>query len=687
MKKYHHISVAVIALFLFLGTGTLHAGNELETIRKQYAEAVLRESFSQDTLLADFVRYVEPEREVSDQGVQELLRLYPFDLEKIRSYLSRMKPDGSWTDIDYADKRRSGWAPRLHAERALELAKLYQSSSTSYYHSDSILNAYRMAVNFWAKAEIKCLNWWYNQIGMPKTLGDSYMLMLPEMTSEDLRGAVKVLSAASISGTGQNRVWLSGVVLVRAIIEQDTALAREARNAILEQVTLGNEEGIQPDWSFHQHGSQQQFGNYGLAFISDISFYSRVFRGTSFALSDMQQGLVENLLNQGYRWIIWHRYMDVGSLDRQLFHNAQSNKAYRVAFAAQNIGMGGFSRTGNQLVGHRHFDYSDYTLHRRPDWMASVKMASNRVIGTERVNEDNQLGFYMGDGATYFYVRGDEYDNVFPLWNWRMIPGTTTFGLDRGSMPKVGINDSQNHSDKVGGLTVGEAGMTAMELNRMGLHAKKAWLFTPRYVLCLGADIHADTTLAITTCIDQRNAVGSLKVLTGDSWTSVADKQSSKGETRFFHDQTGFIVCTPQVRASVSHRTGDWADNMGSYKNYPAEGTVMQMDLLHKDDKCTYSDDYRYLVVPGSTPDEVKDFNVKKEITVYQNDAQAQIVSVRSLPGLIWVAAYEPGCYKAGKREMVVEKPGIYAFDDAVGNAKRPLHGKPFITTEGKQTP
>lgn len=682
MKKHFHLSVAVIALLFFADMGTLRAGNELEIIRKQYAEAVLHESVEEDTLLVDFVRYVEPERDVSDQGVQELARLYPFDLDKIRSYLQRMRPDGSWSDIDYADRRRSGWAPRLHAERALELAKLYQSSLTSYYHNDSILHAYRMAINFWANAEIKCLNWWYNQIGMPKTLGDSYMLMLHEMTPEDQRGAVKVLSAASISGTGQNRVWLSGVVLVRAIIEQDTALAREARNAILEQVTLGNDEGIQPDWSFHQHGSQQQFGNYGLAFISDISFYSRVFKGTSFALSATQQGLVENLLNQGYQWIIWHRYMDVSALDRQLFHNAQSNKAYRLALAAQNIGIGGFSRTGNRLVGHRHFDYSDYTLHRRPNWMASVKMASNRVIGTERVNEDNQLGFYLGDGATYFYVRGDEYNNVFPLWNWRMIPGTTTFGLDNGRMPKAGIEDSRNHSDKVGGLTVGEAGMTAMELNRLKLHAKKAWIFTPDYVLCLGADIHADTALAITTCIDQRNAMGALTMLKGEHWTAVPENLSTKGEARFFHDQTGYIVCTPQVKASVSHRTGNWADNMGSYKNYPAEGLVMQMDILHKDSQKTYSADYCYMVMPGSTPDKVKDFNVKKELTIYRNDAKAQIVSVRSLPGLIWVAAYEAGRYKVGKRELLVDKPGIYAYDDAAGKAKQPLQGNPFVATK-----
>lgn len=47
--------------------------------------------------------------------------------------------------------------------------------------------------------------------------------------------------------------------------------------------------------------------------------------------------------------------------------------------------------------------------------MSSVKMASRRVIGTELVNEDNLKGYYLGDGATYYYVRGDEYLEVFPF--------------------------------------------------------------------------------------------------------------------------------------------------------------------------------------------------------------------------------------------------------------------------------
>ena len=79
-------------------------------------------------------------------------------------------------------------------------------------------------------------------------------------------------------------------------------------------------------------------------------------------------------------------------------------------------------RKGSAFIGHKHFWDSDQTVHRFSTWMASVKMASDRVIGTELVNEDNLKGFYMGDGALYTYCRGDEYLNIFPFWDWRKIP-------------------------------------------------------------------------------------------------------------------------------------------------------------------------------------------------------------------------------------------------------------------------
>ena len=110
--------------------------------------------------------------------------------------------------------------------------------------------------------------------------------------------------------------------------------------------------------------------------------------------------------------------------------------------------------------------------------MASVKMASDRVIGTELVNEDNLKGFYMGDGALYTYCRGDEYLNIFPFWDWRKIPGITAYESEAPVPAFFNYGAHvRNKAAFVGGVTDGETGMTAMVLDRDGLQAHKSWIF------------------------------------------------------------------------------------------------------------------------------------------------------------------------------------------------------------------
>ena len=73
-----------------------------------------------------------------------------------------------------------------------------------------------------------------------------------------------------------------------------------------------------------------------------ISLYHQFLQtaGTSFALNAEQQSILNNLLTEGYRWIIWRGYMDVNALDRQLFHNAPIHKALAIGYAASSLKKG-----------------------------------------------------------------------------------------------------------------------------------------------------------------------------------------------------------------------------------------------------------------------------------------------------------------------------------------------------------
>lgn len=649
--------------------------DELGIIKKNYRNILMLSAGKADSLQADFIR-IKPETEMSDQMVVELHQRYPFDLDKIKGYLKKQVADGSWSDINYADTKRSGWEPKLHAERILELAKLYYAEGTDYHRSEIVSRVIHSALAYWFSTEPKCRNWWYNQIGLPKTLGAAFVLLEEQLSAEEKQAAIKVMENAKFGMTGQNKVWLAGNVLIRALLQNDGQLAKAARDTIASEICTGRKEGIKDDWSFHQHGPQQQFGNYGLAYISGMSFFSRLFQGTSYQFDRQQLAIFHSLVNEGYRWIIWNRYMDVSSLGRQFFHHAQVHKAYGLAFAAADLGLKGFPKAGNLLVGHKHFDDSDYTVHRSKDWMGTVKMSSNRVIGTELVNEDNLKGYYLGDGATYFYVRGDEYLDVFPFWDWRKIPGVTSYE-DVAPIPMAKGMKTNNKTSLVGGLSDGQRGMTVMELNRDGLKAYKSYLFADDFVVCLGTGIQADTTLCVTTSVDQRLKEGELLVRTKSGWREVIGKESfAQKELRFFHDHTGYIIIGKDTLVTeVGKRTGRWCDFMKMYKPSIVEGEVVSLHLRHgvrpKEAR------YQYLVFPGSSKEKLEKFDVEKEVIVLRNDATAQVVQVPSIGKGYWVAVYQ-------KKEIVVagkiftpEQPGVYYVEHTVQGLKKKLEA-PF---------
>jgi len=76
------------------------------------------------------------------------------------------------------------------------------------------------------------------------------------------------------------------------------------------------------------------------------------------------------------------------------------------------------------LSGHRVFYDSDYVVFRRPRFAVTVKMHSTRTIPTECGNEEGKQGRSQSDGVTSVFLSGREFEDVYPVWDWRLLPGT-----------------------------------------------------------------------------------------------------------------------------------------------------------------------------------------------------------------------------------------------------------------------
>lgn len=612
---------------------------------------------------------------VSDRVVMELQQRVPFSKAFIEELLAKQNEEGAWTDINYADKTRSGWEPRLHPERILGLVKACQDENSEYYQSEKVIRAVHAALGFWFKEKLKCPNWYYNQIGVPRTLGVAFILFEEHLTADERKQAVGLMKDSRFGMTGQNKVWLAGNVMMRALLENDQALVQQARDTIVSEIRTGQKEGIKDDWSFHQHGPQQQFGNYGLAYISSMSLFSGLFAGTSMAFSDEQLGIIGSLLDKGYQWVIWKGNMDVSALGRQLFRSAPEHKALGAAFAAVELGGGKnrfcnevaermtrncFSPKKNTLVGHKHFWQSDYTLMRQPSWMASLKMASTRVLGTESMNGDNKKGYYLADGALFVYGSGREYLNIFPVWDWRKVPGVTTYASDAAVPVLKKSYYPGNGSDFVGGISDGKQGLSVMELKRDGLTVRKYCLFTPEALVVLGSGIQSDSLLPVTTSIEQCWAADEAEVWTDGAWKKLPTRQTFAGQgLRLLHGQKGYIIPEGQCVAEVEERSGRWNDIMQIYREQTEEGKVFSLYMNHGTRPSGAS--YQYYILPQVDRKAVERFSTD-DFKVMVNTEKMQVVHVAKEDAW-WIAAWEKGTFtlEASLRVDVLT-PGLYCI-------------------------
>lgn len=525
-SKWIGVFVAVVVL----GCGVAARGDDLATVRKQFRDFHLRPDAADATLI------------------------------------DTLNADGSWPDIDYKNADRSGWLPARHASRIASLTATWCLAATNDPERARCAAAIHRAFGFWRTNDFQCPNWWYNRIGIPKTLGTAGVLLGDELKpAERAYLTSKVLARAGLDMTGQNRVWLAGITLMRAMLFDDARLARKAGNVIWSELTVGVREGVQPDFSFHQHGAQQQFGNYGLAFASDMTQWMTILRGTAYAPGADKTAILRGYLNDGLAWTIWHGKMDANCIGRQFDVDSLASHGQSAISAIAKFDA--FDGVTNRVepTGHRVFWRSDFVVHRRPEFMATLKMSSSRVIGAESLNSENLSGYHAADGVLLVSRTGEEYENIFPLWDWRRLPGVTAI---RSDAPVPSFDHAQLTNDFVGAVGNGTNGIAALDYDRGGVHARKAWFFVGDQIICLGAGIASTNVEPVATSVNQcwkRGEIGN----DGDGIVHDGIRYLPLGETKF------------QVASGPV--TGSWLKvrNTATTPKSPVTGEVLSVTIDH----------------------------------------------------------------------------------------------------------
>ena len=590
------------------------------------------------------------------------LKVSSFQIKKI---LENLKENGSFLNIDYTNKERGNWPVKNHLKYIQNLAIDYHTKTSEFYGDKNLSIKIHSALNYWLDNDFLSTNWWDQQIGVPELLLPVLFLMENELNENQLQKAYIILDRAKIKMSGQNKVWLSTNVMLTSLLKRNEKTVAIASKAIQGELKVSKKVGIKSDWSYHEHGAQLQFGNYGLSFLEDMIKCYQYVHNTPYQFKDEKITILRNYVLKGQQWIIWNKTYDISAAGRQLFPK-ELDKKFSVLKASidkmQELDKDFYddyqtAKNSKLLEGNQHFYRSDFEVHRKKDFYFSVKMSSKRVIGTESVNKENVQGYYLGDGVSLLYTDKNQYNEIFPFWDWKKLPGSTIIQDDK-PLPIIKFKEFKTNSNFVGGVSNGKNGIAVLNYNRDGLLAKKSWFMFDDKIVCLGTDINSKTNFPVTTTLNQ-------VFLKGD----VIASQNQKINTKFrgnkpvqldwiLHDDIGYLLNNNnKINVQSRFLEGSWNNVAKRFRPVILTETILKIWLDHG--KNPKKQSYEYTLVPNATSQKMTELHQQKPFEIINTNTQQSVVSSdKKIGGIVF--------YKAGKSKLLggisVDKPCVLMY-------------------------
>ncbi len=525
-------------------------------------------------------------------------------------------------------------------------------------------------------------SWWMDSIGQQLTLmhiivmgenvlGDEQIEKLLEYLCDhmDMRKYPENL-------TGANLTWYTTQGIIDGLITHDYDKIKKSLDRTKQEIEIATDpskEGIQADYSHHQHGNQY-LNSYGTSLIADpLEFFSK-FRGTALEDKEVYELLQERIL-EGYRWEKWGLDVSLNIAGRTISyeHSGPSTKPDSAADAIKQLidvypegrveelqefykyltDSKGKYASAPPVIGNRYFWCSDYMVHNRSNYSVSELMVSERTGVAEQSNSSNYKGQNIGFGSVFMSKAGDLQFGSPVLWDWTKIPGTTT--SDVLYTLKAGSRIWSQNSDFVGGVSNGTYGATAMELSYRMTEAKKAMFFFDDEYVSLGSGITSAEN-GVATTVDQRFRLGELYVN--------GELKKEKGTTEYQNVSTvlqnniGYVFPTATaVTVKDESVTGKWTDIEGTSSNTnDITNDMFALWLDHGNQPRRES--YAYITIPEITKNNLSAYAADIPIQVVSNTDDIQAVYHKDLK--VGAAVfYKKGTVSIGDVTVTVDRPCI----------------------------
>ena len=651
---------------------------------------------------------------LSDPVSQESRDLHTVLNASVQAYVTKMTLEGAWSDIDYTNQDKAMWESAWHTKRLLEMARVYASSDLPLSGSHRLLERIRRGLTFWLVEETRARGWYHQQLFVPHNLGQ-VCLLLGEKVPRAQRDAIvkRLRQRSSFSGrqslrTGSNLLTFARNNVLLGCLENSAEDIAQAFEYAAKELKVTTQDGIQSDQSYHQHGACLHMTTYGTSYSINFARLAWLGQGTAFAFPEDKLTILFDFILDGQRWFVRGAEFDYLTAGRALAREhtvGPTRMLPQWRFMAEIPGArhqerrdffaemkGELPPVESELVGNRFFWRSAMMVHRRQGYYASVRMLADNIASTDKVNYENLFGHHLSDGAMCLMRSGNEYAGIYPLWNWRCLPGTT---VEDGNPPLEWKNlRTQGVRPFVGGVSDGDYGLAAMDFARgpltgerlryhrahrinaaaVTLTARKAWFFFDREMVCLGAGITGKTGRPVSTTLNQCRLNG--KVTASEGVQLGAEGAVFSGPAWIHHDGIGYLLSEGgRANLETKEKTGSWESINQSRPGTTITEPVFNLWLDHG--KKPREERYVYHILPDVDAADMAPLSQQRDIEVLSNSSELQAVRHKRL-GITAAAFYSPGKLEvASEADLAVDSSCILLVRELPNNRLRLALSKP----------
>ncbi|GEP96599.1 polysaccharide lyase family 8 super-sandwich domain-containing protein [Chitinophaga cymbidii] len=602
-------------------------------------------------------------------------------LNRYKAYLLRTEPlletswaatlnaNGQWPDINYENKDLAGWKISSHLVRIRQMALDWAHPASPSYHDQKLWRQINSALDHWLQHRYQSANWWHNEIGVPRQMRDIILLLRDQLSPDRLRLSLEILDQFLIREdfVGGNLIWCADLGMHYGALTGDEALIKRCRDWMVKEIAITTGEGVQPDYSFHQHGKRLQMYQYGKAFVTESMRIAWQCRGTAWAFPDPQLDVLADFVLKGWQWMARGIYTVPGTMDRSASRKGELKSAdlrtlipfmmeLRPDKAAAFREMEKVENGKAQLTGFRYYPYSDFAAFHRPGFSFFLKTISARTYTTESINKENLKGKLLHSGDAYLIRNGNEYTDLLPLWDWTALPGVTMFKGAHQIERKPFVGSAGDERSGLSAMDYVLKDSTATQT----LSSRKFWACHHDVVIALIADLQGkDAWTALDQCRWQ-----------GDVTVNRPGNVLKAGRHAFLHlkwiHHAGFAYIPLQpvsFNIRLEKVTGNWTTINASETPQQLTEKIFTPVMIH-DRPAT-----GYALALCETPAQAAALADHPAWKVLRNDRDCQ--AVRFDDGALMIAFYAAGAVKG---YVEADQPCLVMLKDGMLYASDPTH-------------